>query len=149
MNWEPFLTCAVTGAGDTFGKHPDLPVTPSQIAGAAIEAAQAGAAIVHIHVREPSTGQGSRRPEYFREVVERIRDAKTDVLINLTTGMGGDLAHRARRYERHPRPRHRLRGSDGAAGARRGVAPGHLLTRLRQHEFRRRLDAVRQTRRPT
>ena len=58
---------------------------------AAIEAAQAGAAIVHIHVREPSTGQGSRRPEYFREVVERIRDAKTDVLINLTTGMGGDL----------------------------------------------------------
>ena len=91
MNWEPFLTCAVTGAGDTFGKHPDLPVKPSQIAEAAIEAAQAGAAIVHIHVRDPSTGQGSRRPEYFREVVERIRDAKTDVLINLTTGMGGDL----------------------------------------------------------
>ena len=91
MNWEPFLTCAVTGAGDTFGKHPDLPVTPAQIAEAAMDAAKAGAAIVHIHVREPETGKGSRRPEYFREVVERIRDANTDVLINLTTGMGGDL----------------------------------------------------------
>jgi uncharacterized protein (DUF849 family) len=91
VNWEPFLTCAVTGAGDTFGKHPDLPVTPVQIAEAAMDAATAGAAIVHIHVREPETGKGSRRLEYFREVVERIRDANTDVLINLTTGMGGDL----------------------------------------------------------
>ena len=59
MNWEPFLTCAVTGAGDTFGKHPDLPVTASEIAEAAMEAAAAGAAIVHIHVREPSTGRGA------------------------------------------------------------------------------------------
>jgi len=91
VNWEPFLTCAVTGAGDSWAKHPDLPVTPKQIAQAALEAAEAGAAIVHIHVREPETGKGCRRPEYFREVVERIRASKIDVLINLTTGMGGDL----------------------------------------------------------
>ena len=90
-NWEPFLTCAITGAGDTAGKHPDLPITPEQIANSAIEAAKAGAAIVHIHVREPSTGKGSRSPAYFREVVERIRESKTDVVLNLTTGMGGDL----------------------------------------------------------
>ena len=91
ITWEPFLTCAITGAGDTASKHPDLPITPEQIATSAIEAAQAGAAVVHIHVREPSTGKGSRKPEYFREVVERIRDSKVDVVLNLTTGMGGDL----------------------------------------------------------
>ena len=91
MNWEPFLTCALTGAGDSAGKHPDLPITPEQIGNAALEAAAAGAAIVHVHVREPATGKGSRKPEYFAEVVERIRDAKADVVINLTTGMGGDL----------------------------------------------------------
>lgn len=90
MNWEPWLTCAVTGAGDSFEKHPDLPVTPKQIAESAIEAAEAGAAIVHIHVREPETGKGCRSPEYFREVVERVRDSQVDVLLNLTTGMGGD-----------------------------------------------------------
>lgn len=92
VNWEPWITCALTGAGNSFDKHPDLPVTPEQIATAAIEAAQAGAAIVHIHVREPSTGKGSRSPKYFREVVERVRDSKVDVVINLTTGMGGDMA---------------------------------------------------------
>lgn len=91
VNWEPILTCAVTGAGDTFDKHPDLPVTPEQIATSATEAAQEGAAIVHIHVREPETGKGSREPDYYHEVIERIRDNKVDVLINLTTGMGGDL----------------------------------------------------------
>jgi uncharacterized protein (DUF849 family) len=91
MNWEVFVTCAVTGAGDTLGKHPDVPVTPEQIATAAIEAAKAGAAVAHIHVRDPETGQGSRDPELFREVVERVREADTDVVINLTAGMGGDL----------------------------------------------------------
>jgi uncharacterized protein (DUF849 family) len=91
MNWEPFLTCALTGAGDSAGKHPDLPITPEQIANSAIDAAAAGAAIVHVHVREPETGKGSRKPEYFREVVERIRDSKVDVVLNLTTGMGGDV----------------------------------------------------------
>lgn len=91
INWEPFLTCAITGAGDTAAKHPDLPITPEQIASSAIEAARAGAAIVHIHVREPATGQGSRKPEYFGEVFDRIRSSNVDVVVNMTTGMGGDL----------------------------------------------------------
>lgn len=91
MNFEPFVTCAVTGAGDTAGKHPGLPVTPAQIAEAAIEAARAGAAVAHIHVREPETGKGSRRVELYREVVERVRDSGVDVVLNLTAGMGGDL----------------------------------------------------------
>lgn len=89
MNYEVILTCAVTGAGDTVGKHPDIPVTPEQIANAAIEAATAGASVAHCHVRDPDTGAGSRDPALFREVVDRIRDSGTDVVINLTTGMGG------------------------------------------------------------
>ncbi len=88
---EVFITCAVTGAGDTAGRHPDLPVTPAQIADAAIEAAKAGAAIAHVHVRDPETGQGARAPDLFRETVARIRDSDTDVVLNLTTGMGGDF----------------------------------------------------------
>ena len=91
MNSEVIVTCAVTGAGDTVGKHPAIPVTPAQIADAAIEAAKAGAAIAHMHVREPSTGKGSRKTEYYREVVKRVRDSGVDVIINLTAGMGGDL----------------------------------------------------------
>ncbi|HEX4569703.1 MAG TPA: 3-keto-5-aminohexanoate cleavage protein, partial [Dongiaceae bacterium] len=91
MNQEVIVTCAVTGAGDTVGKHPAIPVTPQQIADAAIEAAKAGAAIAHMHVREPSTGKGSRKTEYYREVVKRVRDSGVDIIINLTAGMGGDL----------------------------------------------------------
>ena len=91
MNYETFITCAVTGSGETADKHPNLPVTPKQIAQAAIEAANAGAAIAHIHVRNPETGLGSRDPALYREVVERIRDSGVDVIINLTAGMGGDL----------------------------------------------------------
>ena len=91
MNWNAFITCAVTGAGDTVGKHPAIPVTPRAIADAAIEAARAGAAIAHIHVRDPETGRGARDPALFREVVERIRASGTDVVLNLTAGMGGDL----------------------------------------------------------
>ena len=90
MNTEAIVTCAVTGSGDTADKHPDLPMTPEQVAGAAIEAARAGAAIAHCHVRDPETGQGARNPPLYREVVERIRDSDTDVVINLTAGMGGD-----------------------------------------------------------
>jgi uncharacterized protein (DUF849 family) len=90
MNYEVIVTCAVTGGGDTVGKHPGIPVTPVQIADAAIEAAKAGAAIAHVHVRDPETGKGSRDPELFKEVVDRIRSADTDVVINLTAGMGGD-----------------------------------------------------------
>src|SRR6185503_15450004 len=81
----------VTGAGDTTGRSPLVPVTPVQIADAAIEAARAGAAIAHIHVRDPETGRGSRDPALYREVVERVRASDVDVVINLTAGMGGDL----------------------------------------------------------
>ncbi|MQT11800.1 3-keto-5-aminohexanoate cleavage protein [Segnochrobactrum spirostomi] len=91
MNFDVFVTCAVTGAGDTVGKHPGVPVTPAQIADAAIEAARAGAAIAHIHVRDPETGKASRDVKLYKEVVERIRASDVDVVINLTAGMGGDL----------------------------------------------------------
>ena len=91
MNTDVIITCAVTGAGDTVGKHPDIPVTPDQIADSAIDAAKAGAAVVHCHVRDPLTGKGARDVSLYREVVARIRDSATDVVINLTAGMGGDL----------------------------------------------------------
>jgi uncharacterized protein (DUF849 family) len=91
VNWEVFITCAVTGAGDTVGQSDYVPVTPAQIANAAIEAAKAGAAVAHVHVRDPTTGRGSRDPRLYREVVERIRSADVDVVLNLTAGMGGDL----------------------------------------------------------
>jgi uncharacterized protein (DUF849 family) len=88
---EAFITCAVTGSGDSTGASDKVPVTPQQIAESALEAAAAGAAIVHIHVRNPQTGKGARDVAYYREVVQRIRDSKVDVVINLTTGMGGDI----------------------------------------------------------
>jgi len=91
LNREPIITCAVTGSGDTAGKHPDLPKSPAEISTAAIEAAKAGAAIAHIHVRDPESGLPSRDVDLYREVVDRVRDSDTDVIINLTTGMGGDL----------------------------------------------------------
>ncbi|HEY2319206.1 MAG TPA: 3-keto-5-aminohexanoate cleavage protein [Solirubrobacteraceae bacterium] len=91
MNTEAFITCAVTGAGDTTARSDHVPVTPEQIAASALEAARAGAAVVHIHVRDPSTGQGSRDVELYRRVVAIIRDADVDAIINLTAGMGGDL----------------------------------------------------------
>jgi uncharacterized protein (DUF849 family) len=89
MNKNVIITCAVTGAGDSWARHPDLPVTPEQIAKAVISAAKAGAAVAHIHVRDPKTGKGAREVELFRQVVERVRDSDTDVIINLTAGMGG------------------------------------------------------------
>jgi uncharacterized protein (DUF849 family) len=91
MNWDVFVTCAITGAGETTAKSPHVPVTPEQIASSALDAARAGAAIVHIHVRDPQTGRGVRRVELYREVVDRIRSSDVDVVINLTSGMGGDL----------------------------------------------------------
>jgi uncharacterized protein (DUF849 family) len=91
MNTEAFITCAVTGAGDTAARSDKVPVTPEQIAASALEAARAGAAVVHIHVRDPATGQGAREVELYRRVVEIIRGADIDAIINLTAGMGGDL----------------------------------------------------------
>ncbi len=86
-----FITCAITGSGDTTSKSDLVPITPMQIAEAAIDAAAAGAAIVHIHVRNPETGEPARDVELYAEVVERIRASSTDVVLNLTSGMGGDL----------------------------------------------------------
>jgi uncharacterized protein (DUF849 family) len=91
MNPKIIITCAVTGAGDTVGKHPAIPVTPEQIATAALEAAAAGATVVHCHVRDPQTGKGARAVHLYAEVMERIRARNRQVIINLTAGMGGDL----------------------------------------------------------
>ena len=91
MNREVFITCAVTGSGGTQDRSHLVPRSPKQIADSAIEAAKAGAAIVHCHVRVPETGAPSRKIEYYREVTQRIRDAEVDVVLNLTAGMGGDM----------------------------------------------------------
>ena len=88
MAQEVILTCAVSGSHDNHHRHPDFPITPKQIAQACLDARSAGAAVVHIHVRDPETGIHSGDPELFREVVGRIRDSGSDVLINLTTGWG-------------------------------------------------------------
>jgi uncharacterized protein (DUF849 family) len=88
---EVFITCPVTGVGAATERSEFVPVTPDQIADAAIEAAQAGAAVAHIHVRNPETGGPSRDPALYRQVVERIRASGVDVVLNLTAGMGGDL----------------------------------------------------------
>ena len=91
MNWNAFITCAITGSGDTVGRSPHVPVTPEQIAQSAIAAAEAGAAVVHIHVRDPETGRGARDPQLYKGVVDLIRTSGVDVVLNLTAGMGGDL----------------------------------------------------------
>jgi len=91
MNRDVFITCAVTGSGSTQDKSPYVPRSPKDIADSAIAAAKAGAAIVHCHVRDPGTGTPSRDPELYREVTKRIRAADTDVVLNLTAGMGGDM----------------------------------------------------------
>jgi uncharacterized protein (DUF849 family) len=91
MNTEIIVTCAVTGAGDTVGRHPAIPVTPQQIADAVVDSANAGAAVAHIHVRDPETGKGSRDSRLYREVVERVRSRNVDIILNLTAGMGGDF----------------------------------------------------------
>jgi uncharacterized protein (DUF849 family) len=106
MNEEVIVTCAVTGAGDSVGRSPHVPVTPPQIAAACIEAAEAGAAIVHIHVRDPKTGKADRTVAYYEEVVGLVRESRTDVVLNLTCGMGGDL------YLDADRPSQMVEGTD-------------------------------------
>ena len=91
MNRDVIVSCAVTGAGDTAGRSEHVPVTPEQIAASALDAASAGAAIVHCHVRDLESGKGTRTVDLYREVVERIREKNEEVVINLTAGMGGDL----------------------------------------------------------
>jgi len=90
-NLELFITCAVTGSGSTQDRSVHVPRSAQQIAASAIDAAKAGAAVVHCHVRDPDTGAPSRKCEYYREVTRRIRDAEVDVILNLTAGMGGDM----------------------------------------------------------
>ena len=90
-NMNPFITCAVTGSGGSQDRSPHVPRSPEQIANSAIDAAKAGAAIVHCHVRDPETGAPSRRLDLYREVTDRIRDSETDVVLNFTAGMGGDM----------------------------------------------------------
>src|SRR5215471_6832583 len=92
MQRKVMIACAVTGSADTPGKNPAVPVTPAQIAQSAIDAAKAGAAIVHIHVRDPQTTKPSMEVAHYREVVQRIRDSGSDVVINLTTGPGARFA---------------------------------------------------------
>ncbi|QAX30387.1 3-keto-5-aminohexanoate cleavage protein [Leisingera sp. NJS204] len=91
MNRDVFITCAVTGSGGTQDRSPHVPRSPAQIAGSAIAAAKAGAAVVHCHVRDPETGAPSRDLALYREVTDRIRDAEIDMVLNLTAGMGGDM----------------------------------------------------------
>lgn len=91
MNREVFITCAITGSGATQDRSPHVPRSPKEIADSAIDAAKAGAAVVHCHVRDPETGAPSRRLDLYREVTQRIRDADVDVVLNLTAGMGGDM----------------------------------------------------------
>ena len=91
MRKKVFITAAVTGSGSTQERSDKVPRSPEQIAHSAIEAAKAGAAVVHCHVRDPDTGAPDRAVHLYREVVERIRESATDVVINLTAGMGGDI----------------------------------------------------------
>ncbi len=91
INTNVFITCAITGSGSTQDRSAEVPRSPEQIANSAIAAAKAGAAVVHCHVRDPETGAASRDPKLYRELTDRIRDSKTDVVLNLTAGMGGDM----------------------------------------------------------
>ncbi|MGP4061233.1 3-keto-5-aminohexanoate cleavage protein [Halobacillus litoralis] len=91
MNQKVLLTAAVTGAGDTVKKNEHVPVTPKEIADAAIESAKAGATVAHVHARDPKTGGISHNVDHYREIVDRIRESETDVIINITSGGGGDF----------------------------------------------------------
>lgn len=114
MNREVFITCAVTGSGATQDRSPHVPRSPAQIADSALAAARAGAAIVHCHVRDPETGKPSRDPALYREVTERIRESETDVVLNLTAGMGGDIV-----FGSTERPLPTVAGTDMAGAAER------------------------------
>ncbi len=125
MNWEVFVTCAVTGAGDSTGRSDKVPVTPRQIADSAIEAARAGAAVAHCHVRDPETGKGARDPKLYAEVVARVRDSGVDVVLNLTAGMGGDLVFGGVEQPLPPGP-----GTDMAGATERLAHVAQLLPEI-------------------
>ena len=92
MGRKVIITCAVTGSADTVAKNPAVPVAPTEIAQSALDAAKAGAAIVHVHVRDPETGKASMALDHYRETAGRIRQSDTDVVLNLTTGYGARLS---------------------------------------------------------
>lgn len=121
MNRTVMITCALTGAGDTVGKSEHVPVTPEQIAESGIAAARAGATIVHVHVRDPETGKGSRKVELYAEAVQRIRDSGVDVIINTTAGMGGDL------YLDPQQPTSFVEGTDLVNGVERLAHVGEVM----------------------
>jgi uncharacterized protein (DUF849 family) len=123
---DVFITCAVTGSGDTVGRSDRVPVTPAQIAAAVVEAARAGAAIAHIHVRKPETGAPARDPALYREVVERVRDSGVDVVLNLTAGMGGDLVLGSPEQPLPPK----AEGTDMAGAAQRLAHVRELLPEI-------------------
>jgi uncharacterized protein (DUF849 family) len=126
VNTEVFITCAVTGVGATTDRSELVPVTPLQIADAALDAAQAGAAIVHIHVRDPASGGPSRDPALYREVVDAIRASNVDVVLNLTAGMGGDLVLGGVETPLPPS----TRGTDMAGATERLVHVAELLPEI-------------------
>lgn len=113
MSRDVILTCAVTGNAPFNPRHPAMPVTPEQIANACTEAAIAGASVVHIHVRDPKTGEGCRDRALFREVVARVRSTGIDIVLNLTCGLGAYLLPDP---DNETRP---LPGSDVASAAER------------------------------
>ena len=133
MQRKVMISCAVTGSADTPGRNPAVPVTPAQIAQSAIDAAKAGAAIVHIHVRNPETTRPSMDPAHYREVVERIRASGTDVLINLTTGPGARFAPGAEDPLK-PGPGTTMKSAAERVRHVVELKPGHLQPRHGQHE---------------
>ena len=149
MNYDVIISCAVTGDDTKVTKSPHCAITPEQIAATAIEAAQAGAAIVHIHVRNPETGTFSMETKYYREVVKRIRESKVDVIVNLTCGMGGYIVIGEHGLKDTPAPGQRFRDPGRAHAARhrsvprRQVPAGHRDPRLRKPELRRRQPRLR------
>ncbi len=104
MSRKVFITCAVTGGHNQFDKHPNFPITPNQIAESALEAAEAGAAVVHLHTRNPETGKHEYSPENYARIFEQVRKHNPDVLINLSTGWGGHFV---------PDPQDPMRGGPG------------------------------------
>ena len=125
------LTCAVTG-GAPIRDNPAVPITPEQIATQAIDAAKAGAAVAHIHVRDPKTGRSSMELDLYREVVQRIRDSGSDVVINLTTGTGAAVRPRQGRPESR-RPRHRIRHAGSPLASYRCAQARHVQPRFLHH----------------
>ncbi len=128
------ITCAITGNLTRPDQSPYLPITPQQIADSALEAADAGAAIAHIHVRDPETGRPSMGIDLYRDVMDRIRAKNPKLIINLTTGPGGRFVP-SEEDPKVARSRHHLDGAREARRTRRNPAPRNLHARSQHHEF--------------